>query len=368
MSIQPLSNGLFSVVTTDGCTAKCAHCLMCCKPGKKTKLTFEQIQRSIDQVKKNYSLSMVVFTGGEPTLLGEDLFRAIRYCTMNMLHTRLVTNAHWATSPERARKYIKKFRDVGLEEINYSVDDYHAPYVPLEKVKMAWQASKNVGFTSVLLANSRGIKDIIVPAYIQKFFGEKIPVSKAITDTSNIVNIPKAADGTQYMIYENSLQKSGRAAEELNSSKFKPVKDQGMLMSPCTWAGSEPVLSPGGHIWACCGIPCENNQVLDLGDTAKEPIKKILERASNDVLLNAIYYLGPLYLCQFVEAHSSIKFSKNFCGVCEICSALTENKEAIKVIRSNFAKLVPQIFDAEEREKATTFDSVSRKSSTRIKS
>lgn len=141
--IKPLSSGILGIVTTNGCTAKCAHCLMNCAPGKKEKLSFEQIRKAIDQLKKDFSnIHLITFTGGEPTLLGEDLIRAIRYCTLNSYNTKIVTNAHWATSLERAKKYIKELRDVGLTELDFSVDDFHEPFVPLKNIKNAWEACK----------------------------------------------------------------------------------------------------------------------------------------------------------------------------------------------------------------------------------
>ncbi len=334
MSITPLINGSLNIVTTDGCTARCSHCLMNCTPNKKNKVKFDQIQKCVDQAKKNYELKLVVFTGGESTLLGEDLFRAIRYCTLNFLKTRLVTNAHWATSLERAQRYIEKYRSVGLSEINFSVDDYHEPFVPLENIRNAWLASKGAGFDSVVLANSHGKNDKITPSFIQQFLGENIQISTPETRTMGDINSSPSEDGTTYQIYENTLQKSGRA-EAFDDNKFDTIENQNDLACPCTWAVNDPVLSPIGHLWACCGIPSDNNPILDLGDTNKEKIKTILNRASKDVLLNAIHDLGPLKLCQFVEDHSNIKFSKEFCGVCEICSALTNNKKAVQILRDN---------------------------------
>ena len=72
MSITPLKNGCFSIVTTDGCTARCSHCLMNCTPRKKNKVQFEQIQKSIDQVVKNYNVKLIVFTGGESIVTADS--------------------------------------------------------------------------------------------------------------------------------------------------------------------------------------------------------------------------------------------------------------------------------------------------------
>lgn len=346
--IKPLSSGILGIVTTNGCTAKCAHCLMNCAPGKKEKLSFEQIRKAIDQLKKDFSnIHLITFTGGEPTLLGEDLIRAIRYCTLNSYNTKIVTNAHWATSLERAKKYIKELRDVGLTELDFSVDDFHEPFVPLKNIKNAWEACKGAGFTSVVIANSHGKKNKITPAYIQKFLGEKIA-----TDTAEFnVDATPNEDGSTYLIHEASLQKSGRAVEQLNEKKYIDIGDRDNLSCCCPWICNDPVLSPIGHIWACCGIHADNNPILDLGNMAKESIKSILNRASDNIILNALHYLGPVKVCKFVESHSDIRFNGKFYTVCELCGILTTNKEAIKVIRKNYEELVPLILFEQEQEK-----------------
>ena len=333
MNIIPFNDGVFSFVTTDGCTAKCSHCLMNCKPGLKHKLSFEQMRKAIDQFSRKKNANLVVFTGGESTLLGEDLFRAIRYATLKLLRTRLVTNAHWASSLERARNYVRKLREVGLTELDFSVDDFHEPFVPLDKIRNAWLASKGVGFDAVTLANSFGPKSKINPDFIREYLGENLPeVSPTSLPDSQVYK--KSEDGTFYSIHISTLQKSGRA-EDLDSEQFRGVENQELLDCPCKWVVAEPVLSPLGHMWACCGIPCDNMPILDLGDANKERIDTILKRASKDVLINALHYLGPYKLCKFVEEHSDIRFKRNFCGACEICSVLTANKKAVEVLRAN---------------------------------
>ncbi|MBR4786181.1 MAG: radical SAM protein [Fibrobacter sp.] len=333
MSIIPFNDGVFSFVTTNGCTAKCSHCLMNCKPGLKHKLNFEQMRKAIDQFTRKKNAHLVVFTGGESTLLGEDLLRAIRYATLKFLKTRLVTNAHWASSLERAQNYVKKLREVGLTEIDFSVDDYHEPFVPLDNIRNAWLASKGVGFDSVTLANSFGPKDKINPDFIREYLGEDLPEVSS-TSSPDSVDLKRSEDGTFYNIHTSTLQKSGRA-EDLDSEQFIGVENQELLDCACKWVVVEPVLSPLGHMWACCGIPADNIPILDLGDANKERIDTILKRASKDVLINALYYLGPYKLCKFVEEHSDIRFKRNFGGACEICSVLTGNKKAVEVLRAN---------------------------------
>ena len=49
------------------------------------------------------SIKVVVFTGGECTLLKDDLISAICFCTNLGLKTRIVSNGHWGKSLETAQ-------------------------------------------------------------------------------------------------------------------------------------------------------------------------------------------------------------------------------------------------------------------------
>ena len=106
-------------------------------------MTIEQIHHCIDEAASEPSVGMVVFSGGEPTLLGKQLFEAISYAHAKGLKTRVVSNAHWATTPERALSMIDKLMQSGLTEINFSLSDYHQPFVPTERVCNGLRAANN---------------------------------------------------------------------------------------------------------------------------------------------------------------------------------------------------------------------------------
>src|SRR5262249_10829087 len=75
--------------------------------------------------------------GGESTLRWRDLLVAIRHAKKFELPTRLVTNAHWATSLDRAAALTDELLQAGLDEINFSTGDQHVRFIPLERVVFA---------------------------------------------------------------------------------------------------------------------------------------------------------------------------------------------------------------------------------------
>lgn len=95
---------------------------------------------------------MVIFTGGECTLLKEDLFEAINYASSLGLATRVVTNGYWAKTDESAKEMVERLVSAGLTEINFSAGDEHAKFVPLDRIVHAVKTcAENPSFSNVVI-------------------------------------------------------------------------------------------------------------------------------------------------------------------------------------------------------------------------
>ena len=134
-------------------------------------MTGDQLEEILDQLFASTKLAVVVFSGGESTLLGEDLNRALRKCRAHGVISRLVTNALWATSVAAALVKLRELRAAGLDELNISTDDYHLPYVSLQKVKNAYLAATQVDFQSVVICNAYGPDSWLTPERLNAEFG-----------------------------------------------------------------------------------------------------------------------------------------------------------------------------------------------------
>ena len=127
-----------TILTTSRCTARCGHCSVNSAPGRRDRLTWEQMCQAIDELDSLNHLSVVIFAGGEPTLLGDELLNAIAHTdSLGISSMHLVTNAYWAVSPKQARAKLIELREAGLAELNISADDFHLPYIPFERVEYA---------------------------------------------------------------------------------------------------------------------------------------------------------------------------------------------------------------------------------------
>ena len=344
MKIKPLGRGVIAFTTTNDCTARCAHCLMCCEPGLKHYLNADQIIDAIEQANKMEKIRVAIFTGGESLLLGNDLIRAIEYCYNNKILTRLITNAFWADTPKHAEWMLSYLRSCGLLELNISFDDYHAEYVPEQNIVNVWNAVQGKHFTSVVFANCSGENSRITPEYIQKLIGTDIEIIRTEERFRDLDYAKRATkiDGTDYYIVQNNLQRTGRAAEEIKGDEnYKAyLTDDELKVIRCNNILHDTTIGYNYHVNACCGIKPDGNPVLDLGDLSKEPLADILNRAANSVIINAIHHAGPYCLRMFVqEKDPTVQFKEKYTSVCEICEDVTTNPRAMEVIRANINEL-----------------------------
>ncbi|HEV2373498.1 MAG TPA: radical SAM protein [Streptosporangiaceae bacterium] len=321
-------------MTTSECDAKCAHCLMRSSPERSDTLTLAQIIETVESAHAANPLLTVVFAGGEPTLLGDQLLDAVAHVASLGIRTRLVTNAGWAPTLEQARAYVNVLREAGLDEINFSADDFHLPFIPLDNVINAWRACKGAGFESVVIALASGPRSKITPATMMAALGEEVAVTY---DDDGYMNTfpPPAADGTNYLIANNYIYRIGRG-RGLRQSYARFPDDSRKLDQPCPWAVRTAALSAKNHLVACCGIEAEGNEVLDFGRRADHDITSLVAKANDDPLLLAIATLGPSHLMKRAQQFDpSLEFRPQYTAICEICEDVTTSRQAVAALRAN---------------------------------
>jgi hypothetical protein len=334
-----------TILTTSECDAQCAHCLMRSGPKRHDTLTLADIIDTVESAHAANPLGTVVFAGGEPTLLKDTLLDAIAHVGGLGIGTRLVTNAGWAPEPEQATGVVTQLREAGLDEINFSADDFHLPWIPLANVVNAWQASKGVGFQSVVIALSCGPGSKLGPETMMAALGEDVPL--IYDDEGQMMDFPPpAADGTSYLIANNYIYRIGRGRRLRQSYVRFPTEDKA-LDRPCPWAVRSSALSAKNHLVACCGIEAEGNEVLDFGRRADASVTDLIARANDDPLVLSIAALGPSYLMKRAqEFDASLTFRPRYSAICEICEDVTTNPQAVAALRANASVLKTDLASA----------------------
>ncbi|MCB5956346.1 radical SAM protein [Enterococcus sp. CWB-B31] len=124
-----------AILTTDKCSAACKECYFQCTPKNNNRLNLDKMKLFIDELVNDFhEINCVVFTGGECFLLKEDLYSIIECASSKGLATRCVTNGFWGKNKKKAIEIIKRLKQCGLVELNFSTGDNHQEWVPFQSV------------------------------------------------------------------------------------------------------------------------------------------------------------------------------------------------------------------------------------------
>jgi hypothetical protein len=321
-------------------------------PERDDTLSWERLEKILTQALTELKLVVVIFAGGEPLLLGETLYKAIRLCKQHGVMTRIVTNAYWATSPKAALAKLKLLREAGLDELNISTDDYHLPFIKLQNVKYAYDAARTLDFAAVVLANCYGPESELSPQRVSDEFDPSKELQLRF-DENGDANHYKCVKGEQLVVLSNShLQRLGRGVDELREDELPGVgkveaelDELAETVGGCPYAIRSAAISAKGHFVSCCGFEVEDNPILDYGNLDDESMAALIDRADNDLISNLIALLGPVKLMRILQQNhpEEVNFPRKYRTYCEVCYDLVsipENRGALYRHSGQYADMI----------------------------
>lgn len=275
-------------------------------------------------------MRLVVFSGGECFLLGEDLDAAIGHAHRLGLATRCVTNGYWASSLEAALRRLKKLRDVGLTEINFSTGDNHAEYVAVENVLHGARAAKDLGIDVAIMVELSGKRTLTKktllahPLYEEYFAG--LPDDAVVSQESPWIAMDPEAPPVDYS--EEQL---------VNSSNVK-------FRRGCDSVLSTIVATPQRDLKACCGITSEQIPEMRLGSLDEKTMPEMYACAGNDFLKLWIASDGPERILDWAAGKDpSIDWENRFSHQCDACKFLYQDERVRTAIRNHYQEVVPDV-------------------------
>ena len=312
------------------CNAKCDYCE--CGPNIKTKLSREDIYLYTDQALALGTVAQIVFSGGEPTLLGDDLFEGIRYATSKGLITRVVTNASWGSSAKKANIFLDKLIDSGLTEINLSVDDLHQRWIPLERVRNVFLACQEKEFPC-LIAHKQMNNYKIDKQYLERIFG------------TELITLSNDKDYTS--TEETRLFSSGAVVPVGRMPSVPDKKDNIIYLRydrNCSSVLRDIIIGADHNLLACCGIVTKGIPELTIGDLRQNKLIDLIDKANRSTILNWIALEGPISIAKFVtKKNPSIKFKNKYVGVCHLCNEVLTRSDVREVLANNIDEMLEHI-------------------------
>lgn len=365
--MRVLEPEIISVLTTSRCTAACRHCCMNSGPDRDDTLKEAQLFGILEQIFAHLSPKVIVFTGGEPFLLGDTLTRAIRRCSDQRIGTRVITNAYWASSAAAALSRLSPLKAAGLDDLTISTDDYHLPWISVQRVRNAHDAAVSLGFAATVLSTCSGPNSAITPEALERSMGHGDGSLTLRFDASGESQVdapirgaaptgeaaPAGAPAQRGIISNAHTQALGRGIEALwHDETWPEPPPDGTLEGGCPWALRWPAISPRGHLLACCGFELEDNPMLDYGDLAEHDLVDLVDLADADMVTNAIALLGPPTLKKVLEeiCPDEVSFPRPvYRGICEVCTDLVTVEKNRRALIRHLDVLAPLILRARER-------------------
>ena len=293
----------FAFHVTYACLITCAHCAFSSSPKNPFHLPTNHIIETIRNLDTS-TIKMVVFTGGEPLLAGQDLNRAIYEASRRGFITRVVTNAYFAIDLPAAFNRLSELCNSGLDELLISWDDYHAKFISFDCIRNAYRTAKDLGLR--------------VAIYL-------VQADNAYWTAERVKQALGGNDSTRHILIESPLTKTGRAKDKLKDAGPSAKR----VLGPCHYVLAAPALSAKNKLLACCGAIPETKALILDPDFEPKKLHAVIAKGQQSLLLNWIFLRGPYAIMEWLSKHYRITIidKKDVGGNCEACHLLFSNKK-----------------------------------------
>lgn len=309
---------ILSLMPTWQCTAACTDCGTFSHPKNKTRLQLQDLLAAISRAGEA-SFQAVVFTGGEATLQWKDLLVAIEHATALGLSTRLVTNAWWGRTPERAVSHIHMLLAAGLKEINFSTGDEHIRFVPLQSVVNSIIASLGAGLEPLVMMEVR--KD-------------------AVVTKSTLTQHKQLLEHADHWLARDPISESPWMPMDLNTPGDYPAyhyatKENLGQRTGCESLFSTHTLQADGNIAICCGLGIRHISDLQVGafDRHTTSFSEVEREAEANLVRLLVKRFGPeRLLSKLSQLDPSIRWEGMYAHQCQACSRVFKDSSIQRAI------------------------------------
>jgi MoaA/NifB/PqqE/SkfB family radical SAM enzyme len=290
------------LLMTYKCQVACAHCLVHAGPHRTETLVetdaadwITQVARYRDGVVKAINL-----TGGEPFFDVDALRRLIAMACERGLFATVVTNAHWAVSPDVAIETLRSLP--GLLFLQISADEHHQAEIPFERVTNAIAAAQALGLVYRVVVCT---EDETSPAYRE--LHERLTAQVDPGCINTVLTFP-----------------AGRAGQ---GELFRLRKQTSVVPEGACSGADSPTILLDGRVVACVGPVIEIREAhpLLLGNLRERPLADILDEADTNSLLHFIRVWGPGLLLDLLEDRGlGDRLPTRFVpdSICDVCYRL----------------------------------------------
>lgn len=311
-----------TILPTYRCNAACSECCFESNPSMTTRLTLSSIKSVIDQAADSFpALELIVFSGGECFLLGNDLIEAVRHVTNRGLYSRCVSNGFWGRSEPTRRRTVRNLLSAGLSEINFSTGLDHQKWVSADSVIKAAKCCVDHGIMTLVTVE----KDT-----------EESRCFEAIKENPIIADMMANSDQLFRLVRNVWMPFQSSAADR--GWSFDPIIDK-----PCDQVFTNIVLTPYEEVSACCGLTFEYIPEMKLGTIGKADLYQMFQSEVEDFLKIWIHLDGPYKIMRKLFGPDIDHDLSGVSHICQACVIMHKNEKVRNAIRQRWAEFAPDV-------------------------
>lgn len=323
-----------TLITTHKCSSSCVSCCFDCSPRRVESMCFSDACAYIDSFIDKYpGLEIVILTGGEVMLMGLDwVCKVLSHIKSKGIKSRIVTNAFWAKTSDKAKDILTKLVNSGLNEINVSTGDEHLKFVPIESVlNVICESEKIEGIESSAVVIESG-KD------------KRYTILDFRKDLVGRIDLDELR---KLKVLESPwVNMTGKSIHFQDNDDIIDIPTNASLSRGCSSMFSGIQVNPNGQLLSCCGFASEYSPLLKIGN-----FKDIFDREGylesieiNNVLKMWLFVDGPRGIFEYFNPGKSISGNIHDC---EVCTRLVMNTDYLfKISRISSSKVKDIIYRA----------------------
>lgn len=320
---------VLTILATYKCTAACENCCFESNPFLTKRITIDEIISFIKEGLQFQSIKVVVFSGGECFLLGDDLVKAVRFASERGVKTRCVTNGYWATSIEAGRKRLQELKEAGLDELNISTGDFHQKWVSEQSVVNAACLGVEMKLDSTL---------IVVEA--QK---ERQVTADTVLQNEQLKYLWDSTSRNEFRIIESPWMP--RSVDEVieQSDRLMLSRNNLHLKKGCDNIFNTAVITPDNQVGLCCGLTREQIPELSI-PWKKNFLSEHLEEAGKDFIKIWIFIDGPEKILAWAASKNpQIDWENRYAHHCHVCLRIFKDSLVQQTIQKYYKERVNDV-------------------------
>ena len=311
----------FTLLPTYRCSAACEQCCFGSNPRVLERLSLGEMCELVDAAVRDFNnLQLLVVSGGECFLLGDDLFAVIAHAKQHGLRVRTVTNGFWGKGLKAAERIAVRAAQAGLTEFNFSTGRDHTKFVPVQPI-----------INATVAAGSAGVPTLVT--------GEPDADDRSILDQiqgdDRLLSLMRQSRLLQVRV--NSWMKFTQAHVPRNRGAVRASVDV-----PCDQLFSNVVVTPSGDVASCCGLTFEYIPELKLGNVKSHALKDLFALQADDFLKIWVHMDGPVSIVRKVAPERLPEFAD--CEhICQACAKMYRDPGIRTSIRNGYADHVADV-------------------------